>query len=78
MPLPFELNGEVLLPDPINFQAWLDKHEEQINVNSAAPVFGMNNQMGTDIYGPGQHVIGLESGEHWIYQLVRTFKSWYI
>ena len=25
MPLPFALNAEVILPEPINFQQWLDK-----------------------------------------------------
>ena len=72
MPLPFKINGDILLPEPINFQGWLDKNEKLIKANSSAPVFGMNNQMGTDVYGEGNHEVGLENGEHWLYQLVTT------
>ena len=72
-PLPFELNSEILLPDPINFKAWLNRANDSIQEKGAEPVFGTSNQMSTTIYGPGEHEFGLSTGQQWLYQIVSNF-----
>ena len=72
-PLPFELNSEIILPDPINFKAWLDRAHDSIQEKGAEPVFGTSNQMFTTIYGPGEHEFGLSTGQQWLYQIVSHF-----
>ena len=69
-PLPFELNSEIILPDPINFKAWLERAHDSILEKGAEPVFGTSNQMFTTIYGPGEHEFGLSTGQQWLYQIV--------
>ena len=69
-PLPFELNSEIILPDPINFKAWLNRAHDSIQAKGAEPVFGTSNQMSTTIYGPGEHEFGLSTGQQWLYQIV--------
>ena len=72
-PLPFELNSEIILPDPINFKAWLERAHDSILEKGAEPVFGTSNQMFTTIYGPGEHEFGLSTGQQWLYQIVSHF-----
>ena len=65
MPLPFTLNPALVRPDPFVFDEWLG----QVDDNDKF-VFDADHQMQVKVLQTGEHEIGLERGELWIYQLV--------
>ena len=65
MPLPFKLNPSLVQPDPFVFSEWLDQFEDNDKF-----VFDQDHQMQVKVLKAGEHEVGLDRGEVWIYQLV--------
>ena len=61
-----KLNQEEVKPNPFIFAKWL----ENLNENSKF-VFDENHQMKVQVLKSGEHKVGLDNAEVWIYQLVR-------
>ena len=60
------MNQEEVKPDPFVFANWLEKLNEKSKF-----VFDENHQMKVQVLKSGEHVVGLDNAEVWIYQLVR-------